>query len=78
MAQTVKNLPATQETWVGMIPWRRELLPSTVFLPGEAHGQRSLADYGPWVSKESNTTGRLTHTHALTYKDNIIACIWIR
>ena len=22
-----------------------------VFLPGESHGQRSLADYSPWVTK---------------------------
>ena len=29
--------------WVGKIPWRREWQPSPVFLPGEAHGQRSLA-----------------------------------
>ena len=25
--------------------------PSPVFLPGESHGQRSLAGYSPWVSK---------------------------
>ena len=29
--------------WVGRIPWRREWLPTSVFLPG----QRSLADNGP-------------------------------
>ena len=28
----VKNLPAIQETWVGKIPWRRELLTTPVFL----------------------------------------------
>ena len=40
-----------QETWVGSagrskkkIPWRREWQPTPVFLPGEFHGQRSLAD----------------------------------
>ena len=27
------------------IPWRREWLPIPVFLPGEFHGQRSLAGY---------------------------------
>ena len=27
---------------VGKIPWRREWLPTPVFLPGEFHGQRSL------------------------------------
>ena len=30
-----------------------------VFLPGEFHGQRSLADYSPWGHKESNTTEAL-------------------
>ena len=29
--------------WVGKIPWRREWLPTPVFLPVEMHGQRSLA-----------------------------------
>ena len=28
-------------------PWRREWLPSPTFLPGESHGQRSLAGYSP-------------------------------
>ena len=27
-----------------------------VFLPGEFHGQRSLAGYSPWGHKESDTT----------------------
>ena len=42
--------------WVGKIPWRREWQPTTVSLPGESHGQRSLAGYSPWSRKESNTT----------------------
>ena len=29
--------------WVGKIPWRRAWQPMPVFLPGESHGQRSLA-----------------------------------
>ena len=33
--------------WVGKIPWRRAWQPTPVFLPGEAHGQRSLAGYIP-------------------------------
>ena len=33
--------------WVGKIPWRREGLPTPVVLPGEFHGQRSLAGYSP-------------------------------
>ena len=47
VAQMVENLPAMQETWVQSlgqkIPWRRERLLIPVFLPGESHGQRSLA-----------------------------------
>ena len=27
-----------------------------VFLPGESHGQRSLADYSPWGHKELDMT----------------------
>ena len=29
-------------------------------LPGESHGQRSLAGYSPWGRKASNMTERLT------------------
>ena len=36
------------EPWVGKIPWRRAWQPTPVFLPGESHGQRSLAGYSPW------------------------------
>ena len=40
---------------VGKIPWRRKWHPTPVFLPGESHGQRSLAGYRPWGHKESDT-----------------------
>ena len=30
--------------------------PNPVFLPGESHGQRSLAGYSPWGHKESDMT----------------------
>jgi len=33
-------------------PWRRAWQPSPVFLPGESHGQRSLAGYSLWSHKE--------------------------
>ena len=35
------------DSWVGMIPWRRKWQPTPAFLPGESHGQRSLAGYSP-------------------------------
>ena len=31
-------------------------IPKITFLPGESHGQRSLAGYSPWGPKESDTT----------------------
>ena len=40
--------------WVRKISWRREWLPTPVFLPGESHGQRSLLGYSPWGHKESD------------------------
>ena len=55
IAQLVKNLPAMLrpwfDSWVGKICWRRERLPTPVFLPGECHGQRSLAGCSPWFCK---------------------------
>ena len=42
--------------WVGKIPWRRARQLTPVFLPGESHGQRSLADYSPRGCQESDTT----------------------
>ena len=43
VAQTVKNPPAMQETWVQSLcwedPWRREKLPTSACLWGEFHGQ---------------------------------------
>ena len=49
------------DAWVGKIPWRRKRQPTTVFLPGESHGQRSLAGCIHGVA-ESDTTEQLTLT----------------
>ena len=52
VAQLVKNLPAIQETWfdfwVGMIPWRRDRLPTPVFLsfPGSSDNEESACNVG--------------------------------
>ena len=61
----VKNQPAMFRRprfnpWIRKIPWRRKWLPTPVFLPGESHGQRSLACYSPWGHKESDTAKQLT------------------
>ena len=62
VALVVKNPLPTQESeetwvdpWVGKMPWRRAWQPSPVFLPGESHGQRSLARYSPWGRKVRHT-----------------------
>ena len=64
VAQLVKNLPAMRETWVLSLGWenplRRERLLTRVFLPGEFHGQRSLAGHSPWGCKELDMTEQLS------------------
>ena len=66
VGQLVKNLPTMQETWfdsqVGKIPWRRKWQPPPVFLPGESHGQRSLAGYSPWDHKSRTRLSDQTTT----------------
>ena len=62
-----KIMSAIQETQVrflGEDSLKKEMETHTsVFLPGESHGQRSLVGYSPWGRKESDTTEQLTHTY---------------
>ena len=39
------------DPWFRKIPWKRPWLPTPVFLPGESHGQKSLAGYSPQPAK---------------------------
>ena len=48
--------------------WRRQQQPTPVFLPGESHGQRSLAGYSPRGCKESDTT---EYTH-ISVSDSVL------
>ena len=74
------------------MPWKREWQPTPVFLPGEFHGQRSLARYSPWGHKESDMTEGLStdtdtdtdtdtqthrHTHTHTHTHTATKCIHI-
>ena len=63
VTQMIKNLPAVQ-TWVQPLgqedPLEKEWQPTPVFLPGEVHGQGSLAGYSSWGHKESDRTEQLT------------------
>ena len=64
VAQEVKNPPASAgdikrlgfDPWVGKISWRRKWQLTPVFLPGESHGQRSLAGYSSWGRRELDMT----------------------
>ena len=55
------------DPWVGKMTWRREWQPTPEFLPGEFHGQRSLAGYSPWRCKESDTTEQLSFRFSRSY-----------
>ena len=72
MAQTVKHLPATQETWVQSLgrgdPWRRKWQCTPVLSPGEFHGWRSLVGYSPWGRKESDMTEQLHFLSSFRFK----------
>ena len=49
------------QSWGQEDPWRRKWQSTSVFLPGEFHGQRSLVGYNLQVCKKSEWV--YTHTH---------------
>ena len=69
----MKNPPAMQEAqamWVltlgGEDPLEEGMAPPTLaFLPGEPHGERSLAGYSPWGRRESGTPEVTEHASTL-------------
>ena len=60
----VKNPAGMQETRVQSLgqedPLEKGMATRSIFLPGESHGQRSLAGHSPWSHKESDTAEQLT------------------
>ena len=60
MAQTVKNLPAMQETQVQFLgqedPLEKGMATHSSILTWRIHGQRSLVGYSTWGHKELDTT----------------------
>ena len=68
-----QNLSAVQKPQVPPLgqedTLRREWLPTPVFLPGESHGQRSLAGSSSWDRKESDTTNtHSTYSRVLPFR----------
>ena len=76
----VSNLPAIAgdtrhgfDPGVGKIPWRRAWQSTPAFLPGESHGQRSLAGYSPRHHTESDAIEGTYHTGThLGYGDHLL------
>ena len=78
IAQLIKNPPAMQETrfdsWAGEVPWRRDRLPSPVFLgfPGGSDGTESNYNVGylgsiPGLGR-SLEEGMVTHCSILAQR----------
>ena len=63
VVQTVKKMPTRQKTRlhpsVGKILWRREWLPTPIFLPREFHEQR-WAIVRAWSREELDSTEKVT------------------
>ena len=79
----LKNLPANAghkrcefDPWVGKIPCRRKWQPIPAFLPGESHGQRSLAGYSPWGHIELDTTEAPLHAALIDFKMIATICFY--
>ena len=71
MAQTVKNLPAVQETRVLSLGWEYPLekgmaTHSSILAWRILWTEEPGAGYSPWGGKESDMTERLTHAHTHT------------
>ena len=71
------------DPWVWKVPWRRKWQPPPVSLPGESHGQRSLADYSPWVTKSQTRLKQLSmhaplllHIFTSWYIEKMETFIW--
>ena len=58
------------DPWVRKIPWRREWLPTPLFLPGEFCGQRSLA--GRWTTVHEVAKSQTRLSDYLFIRDSVL------
>ena len=65
------------DPWVRKIPWRRKWQPTSVFLPGESHVQRSLVSCSPWGHKELNTTEHACTHHQGSPRYSFFKSYWV-
>ena len=82
-AETVKNLPARQETQVRSLgqedPLEKGMATHCSILAGELHGQWSQAGYNPWVCKVGHDWATNIHTtvfHGMNVSDYWLFPIW--
>ena len=61
--------------WVRTISWMRKWQPIPVFLPGESHGQRNMADYSPRGRTESDMTEN-AHTRRSISKQKLLGRLY--
>ena len=59
------------DPWAKKIPWKKARQPTPAFLPGEPHGQRSLAGYGPWDRKESDMMEVTENAQCIYVRSNL-------
>ena len=58
---------------LGRIPWRRTRQPTPIFLPGESHGQKSLAGYSLWVDSQESDMAEQLSTCSLLLVDATVS-----
>ena len=72
MAQTIKNLPAMQETWIQSLGWEdpleKGMSTHSSILAWRIPWTESLVGYSSWGHKKSDTTEWLTHTRTFLNK----------
>ena len=75
----VKNLPIKARDMGSIsgweIPWGRKWQPTPVLLPGEFHGQRSLAGCSPWDRVEWDMAEHTVY-FALTVRAAVLKGVW--
>ena len=79
VAQTIKNPPAVQETWVGSLGWEDPLEEDmathySILAWRTPCGQRSPVGYSPWGHKKSDTTEQTKHNMDLV--KNFPSLMW--
>ena len=73
VAQTIKNLPAMQDTRIRFLGWedplKKGIATHLSILAWRIHGQRSLVGSSPWGHKELDTFEQQTLSYFHSFKN---------